>query len=49
MAVEDGSGGYFGAVEVVGDLFEGELFGRFGVEEGSGCGGEGGVLRGLVS
>ena len=49
MAVEDGGGGYFGTVEVVGDLFEGELFGGFGVEEGCGCSGEGGMLGGLVS
>lgn len=49
MAVEDGGGGYFGAVEVVGNLFEGEFFGGFSVEEGRGCGGEGGVLGGLVS
>lgn len=49
MAVEDCGGGYFGAVDVMGDLFECELFGGFGVEKGCGCGGEGGVLGGLVS
>ena len=48
LAIEDSGGGYFGAVEVVGDLFEGELFDGFGVEEGCGCGGEGGVLGCLM-
>lgn len=48
LAVEDGCGGYFIAADVLGDLFEAELFGGFGVEEGCGCDWEIGVLGGLV-
>lgn len=44
MAVEDGGGGDFVTVDVVGDLLEGELFSGFGFEEGFGGDGEVGVL-----
>lgn len=48
LTVEDGGGGYFGAVEMVANLLKGELFAGFSVEEGYGCGREGGVLRCLT-
>lgn len=36
LAVEDGGGGDFVPADVRGDLFEAELFGRFGAEESGG-------------
>ncbi len=52
MAVEEGGDGDFGAVEGLGDGFEGEGFGGFGVEESLGGDGEAvdqGALWGWVS
>ena len=40
MAVEERCDGNFGAPELLGDGFEGQGFGGFGIEEGLGGGGK---------